>query len=359
MTAPEIGRLRLRSQQVAAPRARRPADVVRALGALQAQDYAGALWSIALRLPGSTEAEIERAVAEKSIVRTWPMRGTLHFVAAEDVRWMLALLAPRAIAASAGRQRQLGLTPETFRRCRSLCRKALAGGRTLAREELLAALGRGGVAMTPHRGYHILCRLAQEGFLCFGPRAGKRPTFALLDEWVPAAAPRERGEALAELARRYFAGHGPATLSDFSGWAGLTAADARAGLAGAAAGLREEKIGERSYWMDRGLPEEAEADGSAHLLPGFDEFVLGYKHRGDVLHQRHFARLVPGSNGIFQPTVVADGQVLGTWRREWRGEAAQVSVRPFRPLPAGVRRALKIPLERYGQFLGVPVKLVR
>ncbi|HEX3730270.1 MAG TPA: winged helix DNA-binding domain-containing protein [Opitutaceae bacterium] len=359
MTSGDIGRLRLRSQQVAAPRARRPADVVRSLGALQAQDYPGALWSIGLRLPGATEADVERAVEDKTIVRTWPMRGTLHFVAAADVRWMLAALTPRVIAGAAGRQKQLELTPAVFRRSRKLCERALQGERTLTREALLAALERGGIALNPHRGYHILWRLAQEGTLCFGPRAGKQLTFALLDEWVPAAAPRDRDEALAELAGRYFTGHGPATLLDFAGWAGLTMADARAGLAGAAAQLREEKIGGRAYWMSRKLPETAPPDGSLHLLPGFDEFVLGYKHRADVLHERHSQEIVPGANGMFLPTLVADGQVIGTWKRAWKKQAAVIIPLPFRRLTREALRALDAPLERYGQFLGMPARLAR
>jgi hypothetical protein len=200
------------------------------LGAVQAQDYLGALWAIGLRLRAA-ETAIEQAIATRSIVRTWSMRGTLHFVAAEDVRWMLGLLAPRSLASSLGRLRALELDQAVFNRSRDLFIAALSGGKQLRREAMLELLASANISPGGQRGIHILGRLAQEGLICFGAREGKQHTFALLEEWVPQAmlrlGPKSRDEALAELARRYFTGHGPATLPDFVWWSGLTTSEAR------------------------------------------------------------------------------------------------------------------------------------
>ena len=180
----EIARLRLLNQQIMPSKCKQPNDVVRTLGAIQAQDYSGALWAIGLRLPGSTQTTIEQAIANRTIVRTWPMRGTLHFVAAADVRWMLELLTPRILSGAARRDQQLGLDEAVYARCRKLFVGALQGGRQLTRDAIYQVLEREKISTDGQRGYHILWRLGQEGVICFGAHEGKQPTFALLDEWV-------------------------------------------------------------------------------------------------------------------------------------------------------------------------------
>ena len=229
---------RLRTQRLAGAGFSTPADVVRWFGAVQAQDYPGALWAVGLRTAGATEADVEQAVAARAIVRTWPLRGTLHFVAPEDVRWMLTHFAPRTIARAALRFRQLELDERTFARAAAVFVKALHGGRAVSRPRLYELLERAGIATRDNRGLHILWRCAHDRLICFGAREGKQQTFALLDEWVPPARTLDRNEALGELARRYFTSHGPATLADFTWWSGLSAADARAALASARSQLQ-------------------------------------------------------------------------------------------------------------------------
>ena len=193
MTQPEQAQIerialsRLANQGIADPTFVQPGDVVARLGALQAQDFGGALWSIGLRMTGATERGIEQAIAERAIVRTWPLRGTLHFVASQDVRWLLALLTPRVITQSAGRYRQLALDEATFARSKEVFAAALQGGKHLTRDEMLQALEQAHIATTGQRGYHILGRSAQDGLICFGVPRGKQQTFVLLDEWVPQA----------------------------------------------------------------------------------------------------------------------------------------------------------------------------
>ena len=230
MKSTDIIRYRLHNQQIAGTKFRKPLEIVEWLGAVQAQDYSGGLWGIGLRLPGSTLDDIEKALIDRKIIRTWPMRGTLHFVPARDARWMLELLTPRVIRRSARRYKELGLNDEIFKRSEELISQALVGGRQLTREAMYDVLAKGGINPEGQRSYHILGYLAQKGVICFGAREGKQQTFVLFDEWVADSRRLERDEALAEIARRYFTSHGPATLQDFTWWTGLAAAEAKAGL---------------------------------------------------------------------------------------------------------------------------------
>ena len=317
--ADRIARSRLVNHGIANPTFAQPGDVVTWLGAVQAQDYGGALWAIGLRMTGATERSIEQAIAERAIVRTWPLRGTLHFVAAQDVRWLLALLTPRVIAHSAGRYRQLELDETTFARSKEVFAVALQGGKQLTRDEMLQELEQAGISTAGQRGYHLLGRAAQDGLICFGTRRGKQQTFTLLDEWVPLTRSLSRDEALAELTRRYFASHGPAVLKDFMRWAGLTAAEAKTGLAAAGKALIQETIADGVYWMPCEAPENSHDTLSVHLLPGFDEYLLGYRDRSAVLDPAYAQRICRGGNGMFSPTIVIDGVVTGTWKRTFRG----------------------------------------
>lgn len=339
--------------------ARTPADVVRHLGAVQAQDHAAARWAVGLRCaPEVTDADVGRAVEERVILRTWPMRGTLHFVAAEDARWMLELLTPRVVAAGAGRRAQLGIDDAVLALAKDRFAAALEGGRRLTREGMYAVLEGAGIPAAGQLGYHLLCHAAQDGLICFGPHEGKQPTFVLLEEWAPNAARRPRDESLAEVARRYFTGHGPATLPDFCWWSGLTATDARKAIELAAPHLTREDIGGVAHWMGEATPTTADAGASLHLLPAFDEYLLGYRDRAAVLDPEQAPRIVPGGNGVFFPTLVTGGRVTGTWKRTQRKAGVAVNVAPFEPLEEAGLTALTAAAERYARFLGTPAAAV-
>lgn len=361
MIPSDIARYRLINQHIAAGRVKNPMAAVEGLVAMQSQDYGGMLWAVGLRMPEgskySTEAAIEKAIAQRTIIRTWPMRGTLHLVSAKDIRWLLELLTPRIIAGTASRMKRLELTEAIFQRSRELFTAALQGDRQLARESLTELLEQNGISTAKLRGYHIFWRLAQEGTICFAARAGKQHTFALLHEWAPDARHLEREAALAELAERYFTGHGPATLRDFMWWSGLKSADARAGLEGASARLEQFKAGKTVYWMARGLPSVSDSERRAYLLPGFDEFILGYNDRSAVLAPKDFKKIIPGNNGIFANTLVLDGQVVGIWRREVKKDKIVVTASPFAALKRVERDAFAPAAEHYGRFLGRAVEI--
>lgn len=344
----DIARIRRFNQGLLIP-FEEPADVVAHLGAVQGQEYPVALWALGLRTKGATEQSVAQALIDGTIVRTWPMRGTLHFVAPADVRWMLALLAPRVMARSRGRLRQLELDDATLARSRDVLVRALQGGRHLTRSAVYRTLAEAGIAPDGQRGYHILCWLAQEGTLCFGPPEGKQQTLVLLDEWVPEVRPPARDEALAELARRYFTSHGPATLDDFVWWTGLTRADARAGLDMAGPHLVREDAGGRAYWMAAAAQASASGGPSAYLLPVYDEYAVGYRDRSAILDPADAGR---AGNGIFSPIVVVDGRVAGTWTRRLEKDEVVIKADLFRPLDEAGAHALTEAAERYGAFLG-------
>lgn len=353
----EIGQYRLFHQGVTRAAFQTPGQVVTHLGAMQAQDYPGALWAIGLRMKEATVAAVEQAILERTLVRTWPMRGTLHFVPAEDVRWMLELLTPRVISSSAARQCQLEIDAQVLARSQELLVKALEGGKQLTRPEIYQLLAQGNIKPDGQRGIHIIGRLAQEGLLCFGPFRDKQPTFVLLDEWLPPTKKLERDEALAVLAKRYFTGHGPATLADLERWAGIKTSDARAGLEAVKAELRREEINGQTYWMaseEVALPGETE---KVHLLPGFDEFILGYKDRSAVLEAQHSEKIVPGGNGMFISTIVSEGRVAGTWKRAVKKGKLQITPVPFTSLNEVEMASLTSTAQKYARFIEMPVEV--
>ncbi len=360
----ELARQRLAAQRLVGQPAASPLAAVRWMLALQAQDYPGVKWSVGLRTGGAgnsggaTEADVEAACDAGEIVRSWPLRGTLHMVAADDLGWMLELTTPRAIASAAKRREALGITVADIERARELAVDALPGRDALSRTALLAAIERGGVATSGQRGYHLLWYLAQTGTLVLGPTSGSQQTFARLDAWVANPRRLERDEALAELASRYFASHGPAGADDLARWSGLTLRDVRRGIEVAGRGIAERAISGRPFYLGAEAADAANADHGRRepagllLLPGFDEYLLGYRDRSAMLAPEHAEAIVPGGNGMFRSTIVADGEVVGTWGRRVGARAITIELEPFEALSQPQRDALAEAAGRYGRFLG-------
>lgn len=349
--------LRLVAQGLARPIATSPEAVVTHLGALQAQDHAGALWSVGLRMANATRVDVERAIHDRTIVRTWPMRGTLHLVPAADAAWMLELLAPRVLRSRASVYRYHELDQLTLRRIRSVVERVLKRERMMTRGALFAELDAAHVATAGQRGIHILQCLCMERMLCQGPHGEKEPTFVLFDEWIGSSRTPSRDEALQTLAKRYFTSHGPASVRDFANWTGLSLLDARAALQLAKPSLASIERDGDELWMSSTLEEPNESLRETHLLPGFDEYLLGYRDRSAVLAAEHVDRIVPGGNGVFRATLVLDAMVRGTWRRARRGGAMTLDVTPFTRITAAQKKEVDAAASRYAAFLGVPVAL--
>jgi len=350
-----IARRRMRSQRISGAKCPEPADVVRHLGALQAQDYAQVTWAIGLRTAGATLADVERAIADRRIVLTWAMRGTLHAVPAEDAPWMVRRLAPRALARAGSRLLRLGIDGGLIARCERLIGGALRERRRMTRAELMALLERSGIRTDGQRGSNILWALAHTGLICLGPPEGGRQTFVLLEDQSPAPRNLTADEALRELAIRYFTGHGPATAHDFAWWSGVTLAEAKKAAADAEGALFCERIGGTAYWsVGREGADGTDTEPELALLPGYDENLLGYRDRSAVLKPEHAPKVVPGGNGVYAPMLVVGGEIAGVWRRSVGRRSVELDIRPFENPDIAEARIAEA-ARRYGEFLGMPV----
>ena len=350
MNCSELAHQRLYHQGIVRSVFTSPLDVVRWLGAVQAQDYPAAKWAVGLRLPGSSLAVVEAAVARREIVRTWALRGTLHLLAAVDLRWLLALVAPGMMARQASYHRQQGLDAATFERSDRLMQAALLGGHSLPRAEMAAALNGGGVATHGLRLNFLLYRAALQGLICQGELRDRQETFVLLEEWLLPAPLLEPQPALAELARRYFASRGPATLKDFAWWCGLPAGQVRAALELVQEELVQGELdGQPGYWFSPAA--EPPSSPNLRLLPAFDEYLIGYTDRRAVLDPQHVSHVYGGN--VFNPTIVVDGQVSGIWKRSLRKGMVEVAAQPFTPFRPVEQAAFEAEARRYANFLGM------
>lgn len=318
------------------------------MGAMQAQDYGQALWAIASRMKHGTIADVERAIEDGKIIRTWPMRGTIHFIPAEDADWMLKLTGIRILTADARRQQQLGLTPEIINKSSELIKKKLKGGKRLSRPGVMELLESNGILTGQGRGYHILFALAISGLINIGPMEGKQQTFVLLHEWAPNQRKLSADEALGTLASRYIQSHGPATVKDFATWTKLNLTESRRAFS-LAKNVAHYDVDGAEYWMTQNLTPAKPA--RAYFLAAFDEYFIGYKNRDAVIDPAHKDKVVPGGNGVFKPTLIVDGQIAGIWQRTIKKNHVDIKVVPFWPLDI-TQNELEEAAAPYATFIG-------
>lgn len=310
----DIGAMRLRSQRIAKSDRETPEDVVRWLVCVQAQDRVASKWAVGLRLAKSSDAEIERAVDEGRILRTHVMRWTWQLVLPEDARWILALVAPRMLKKYAPRHRALSLDASTFRKCHRALEKATRDGAHLTRAEISSVLERAGVPSSGEALMHLLGAAELEAIVCNGARRGKQMTWTRFDDRVPQSKPMDRRDALAELAWRYFRSRGPAMVDDFVWWSSSSTKDAREAIAANEHRLMRETIGTRTYWF-----EDTKSARGLYLLPAFDEFLVSYRRREDIIEDAHVKRINSGG-GLLSACIVEDGRVIGRWDRDLETE---------------------------------------
>ena len=315
-----------------------PAEAVHWLGAMQAQEYAEAKWSIAERLDGCTDADVEEAFARGEILRTHLMRPTWHFVTPADIRWMLRLTAPRVHAANRYSYRKFELSDDTLERAHEVIAAALADEEPKTRPELAGALAAAGIVADGLRLGYILMHAELEELVCSGPRRGKQHTYARFASRVPETPELTRDEALAELALRFFSSRGPATERDFSAWSGLTVTDAKAG--------RAMVVGR----LDSGADEGTSAPG-AFLIPMYDEIGISYKDLRMVLARQ------PPREGMLSRPIVIDGLTVGSWKRKLTRQAVLIEATLFTELSAAETSALEAVAERFGRFMELPATL--
>jgi winged helix DNA-binding protein len=358
-----MGRLRLASQGLLGappglPGSRTVPDAVRWMAAMQAQDLQGALWAVGQRVPGAGIGDVRAALDRGEIVRSWPMRGTLHLLAPEDLRWMLAITSERLIRGMAGRHRELGITSDDVAAARGAALRLVSGGGGATREELFQAFQAAGQPTAGQRGIHLLGILCQRGWLVQGPLRGNQQLVVAFDEWITESRALDREAGIAELLLRYLRSHGPATDRDFAWWSGIPLTEVRAALAGVRKELAELEFEGTSYWLSPAtaalLEDGVPGARSVLALPGFDEFLLGYTDRSLVLPPPHADKVVPGGNGMFKKTIVAGGQVAGTWSGPGTGRGAAVVPDPFdtvNGLRPAARKSFELQAAKYRKFL--------
>ena len=351
MNKSQIVSHRLRNQRLASTEFKRPADVVRWLGAVQAQEFNAAKWAVAQRMEDGTNESIEQAFNEGKILRTHVMRPTWHFVAPQDIRWLLELTAPRVNIASGSAYRKFELDDRVFKQTTKVLTRALKGGKYLTRSSLKNILNESGIpADNPIRLGYILIRAELDAVICSGPRDGNQFTYALLEERVPQTQRIDREKALARLTERYFTSHGPATVQDFMWWSGLTAADAKSGIKLVERRLTKTSNTDNVLWGPH-IEETIDLETTlASLLADYDEYVVAYKDRSAVLDANDQLTML---SGLLGRTVIVDGKIVGSWKQKNNKGRVEILMQLLRNLRKSERVAIEKAVERYGTFLNI------
>ncbi|HEY0895450.1 MAG TPA: winged helix DNA-binding domain-containing protein [Sphingobacteriaceae bacterium] len=349
----DISCRRLISQKIRCPAGCSAADAVAWMGAIQAQDYPMSVWAVALRLENHRHHDVEAAFNSGEILRTHVMRPTWHLVSRENIRWMVALTAPRIRNAVRSRWKELELDGQAFIRSYAVMERMLGGGNHLPREEILAEIGKS-LPVSGQRGAHLLFGAELDGLVCSGPIRQKKHTYCLLEERVPAQAALSEDEALGRLAGIYFRSHGPATLKDFAWWSGLSLTSAKKGTELARSGLLSETIGGKVYWSGPEAPAGYDTPGSPEvfLLPAYDEFLISYQDRSPSIGPADQSYAF-SNNGIFRPVIIVDGIARGIWKRTIKKDRVIVEPTFFVPVHGAIREAVAENAARYGQYLGL------
>lgn len=349
----DIIQQRLLTQQLSYPSFERPEDVVTWFGAIQAQDFAAAKWAISLRSKNQTDADIEKAFNEGKILRIHIMRPTWHFVNPQDIRWLLALTAPRVQHFNGHYYRKSGLDKTIFDKSNKVIKKALEGSKQLTRDELHTYLKEAHIP-TDNLGLSFTIVQAElEGIIVSGPRLGKQFTYMLLDERVPATKPITNNEALMKLTKRYFQSHGPAQIKDFCWWSGLTSIDAKKGIEMLGSTIISEVTNDKIYWYISSKEEKTmPLDG--YLVPGFDEYFIAYKDRSDILDSEYIKRLNQGG-GMVNGAVVLNGKMVGGWKRTFVKKDVVITITLFEKISDEQKQAVLKQAERFGKFLSIPI----
>ncbi len=328
-----------------------PNEMVGQLGAVQGQDYLITKWAFGLRIPGSKQEDVDNAMENGTILRTHIMRPTWHFVTPKDIRWIQMLTAPRVRQAMAYYNRQQKLGPQVYTKSNALIEKELKGGNALTRKELGSILKKAGIPSTNLQVSFLLMGAELDALVCSGPLKGKQFTYMLVDDRAPKAKTLTKEESLVELASRYFTSHGPATLSDFTWWSGLTVAEAKQGIEKSK--LRKEEYGEQTYWFGKNTPVNP-VPLTAHLLPTYDEYVIGYKSSRSLFSPtRPFDMMaqIPFFNCL-----MIDGHVAGMWRRVLKSKHIELHIRLSVSLESDEKEAVEKAIEAYSTFHGLPVQ---
>lgn len=358
MNTVDIINYRLYNQQIAQTRFTKPEEIVNWMVAMQAQEYAMAKWAIGLRLKNVAEAEVEKACNDGLIHRTHLMRPTWHFVSPVDIRWLTELTAPRIRQAMAYYERELNLDSKLFSKCNDIIGKTLEDGRHMTRNALAEELEKYSIKLDGRQMGHVMMNAETGCLVTSGARQGKQFTYALFDSRVPKTKSLSKEESLHELASRYFASRGPATLKDFSVWSGLSTTDAKKAEAmlDTTVFLKEECLG-ITYTLHRETLDKA-ADlpfkkmQRNFLMPDYDEYGMSYIDRSAIYDPSKIPAGISRDNPVFNRLIIFDGVIEGGWKRTVKGKSVVVETSPFRPLNNTQTAQLDKMVKRFQKFAG-------
>lgn len=354
MSASAIARRRINNSGLTGRPFSTPGEVVGWHLAMQAQEYGPAKWSIGQRATDLVDPDVDEAVTSGAIVRTHVLRPTWHFVAREDLRWLLALSGPRVHQGNAGRYRRLGLDERTRSRCEQVIASAFAGDNRLTRNDIALVLDAAGIDREGQRLPHILMHCELEAVIGSGGVSGKQQTYALLDERVPQAPRLDRDDALVELTRRYLRSHGPSTVKDLGWWSGLTMTDIRKALDALGEVVRSETIEGIGFWSIAS-EDPAPAARGAHLLQTYDELVVGFTESRFFRDPAvELARAAWNDRSYPTGGILLNGRLGGHWRRTFERDAVRVAIHVYEEPTTTVTRAMKAAASKLGRFLGLP-----
>jgi len=346
----DIRRIRLQLQQLTSGSFTEPASLLSWFGAMQAQHYEGSKWAMGVRVPGITEEAIEQAISSGLIIRTWGLRGTLHFYAKEDLGWIRRLIFPRVENLHVSQIRGLGMDRALLKKSHRCLERILQGSQPVTRKDLKASLDRMKIPIHDLRFNFILWKAAIDGLICLGPKRGKEFTYTLVEEWAPDPGKRNHDEALRELTLRYFSSRGPATPQDFAWWSGLTLSEINKGLDMLGNQLQKTVCQGQSFWMSREISLTKISGSSIFLLPSFDEYLVGYRDRSLLVDSDSLLPLIITRNGIFNPTMLVQGKVVGLWKQMIGNDRLMIEPRIFTDFKKSWRLPLSKCMKQLGKF---------
>lgn len=350
MTHSEIALLRMVSQKILKTNFHEPQEIVRHLGAMQAQDYAMAKWAIGSRCD-SSEKEIEEAVNSAKIIRTHILRPTWHFVSADDIYWMLELSAPQVQRFTISALKKYGFNAQKTHQTTETIGKLLVGNQHLTREEIMRELNIKKSSNEDFLASAIMMHAELDGLVCNGKMKGKQITYALLEERVAKPTSKlTKEEALAKLAKRYFESHGPASLLDFSWWSGFSPTTCKPIISSIEAELNSIEIENQTFWFSKHLPPENNIRESAHFLPAFDEILISYKTREFSMLPEHQSKAFT-NNGIFKPIIIENGKVIGIWKRTIKKDHVKIEADFFHQTKEAEKKALFEGIKSFENYL--------
>jgi hypothetical protein len=354
MLLSEVRKIRLYNQQLIASRCKKPADVVSWLVAMQSQEFRHAKWAIGLRLQKSIERDVEAAFNAGAILRTHLMRPTWHFVSPEDIRWLLALTAPRVHQSNNPYYKKLELSKAFLLRCHNVLTRSLEGSNHLTRNELQQILKRNRLDAEGIRLAYIMMHAELEGLICSGPRIGKQFSYALLDERSPTKKNFDREEALSAFLLRYFNSRGPATLNDFSYWSGLTLKDARTGVGPIKGQLHKTVIDGKEYFSGNLDVPKKFSGKETFVMPDYDEYGMSYKDRSALMATEKNNKTKDWS--IFGHYIIIDGTIQGSWKSEEVKDTMLVTTKFMTRLSPDTRKKVDEALKRCCDFFELELK---